>query len=44
MVAKAVDGEVTYGKSLAIPSLGWVLDKERLDYGDRVKLIIIKED
>ena len=44
MMAKAVDGEVTYGKSLAIPSLGWVLDKERLDFGDKVKLIIIKED
>ena len=44
MMAKAVDGEVTYGKSLAIPSLGWVLDKEGLDYGDKVKLIIIKED
>ena len=44
MVAKAVDGEVTYGKSIAIPSLGWVLDKEGLDYGDKVKLIIIKEN
>ena len=44
MMAKAVDGEVTYGKSLAIPSLGWVLDKEGLDYGDKVKLIIIKQE
>lgn len=44
MMAKAVDGEVTYGKSLAIPSLGLVLYKEELDYGDKVKLIIIKED
>ena len=43
MMAKVVDGEVTYGKSLAIPSLGWVLDKEGLDFGDKVKLIFIKE-
>lgn len=38
----AVDGEVTLGKSLAIPSLGWVLDKNGLDFGDKVKVIIIK--
>lgn len=44
MLAKAVDGEVTYGKSLAIPSLGYRLDKERLDFGDKVKVIIIKKD
>lgn len=44
MMAKAVDGEVTYGKSLAIPSLGWVLDKEELNFGDKVKLIIIKQE
>ena len=44
IMAKVVDGEVTYGKSLAIPSLGWVLDKEELDFGDKVKLIFIKED
>ena len=44
MMAKAVDGEVTYGKSLAIPSLGYRLDKEGLDFGDKVKVIIIKED
>lgn len=40
----AVDGEVTHGKSLAIPSLGYFLDKNGLDFGDKVKLIIIKED
>lgn len=44
MMAKAIDGEVTYGKSLAIPSLGWVLDKEELNFGDKVKLIIIKQE
>lgn len=44
MMAKAVDGEVTYGKSLAIPSLGYFLDKNGLDFGDKVKLVIIKED
>ena len=38
----AVDGEVTLGKSLAIPSLGWVLDRNGLDFGDKVKVIIIK--
>ena len=44
LLAKAVDGEVTYGKSLAIPSLGYRLDKEGLDFGDKVKVIIIKKD
>ena len=44
LLAKAVDGEVTYGKSLAIPSLGYRLDKERLDFGDKVKVIIIKKE
>ena len=44
LMAKAVDGEVTYGKSLAIPSLGYRLDKEGLDFGDKVKVIIIKKD
>ena len=44
LLAKAVDGEVTYGKSLAIPSLGYRLDKEKLDFGDKVKVIVIKED
>lgn len=44
MMAKAIDGEVTYGKSLAIPSLGFVLDKEGLDFGHKVKVIVIKED
>lgn len=44
LLAKAIDGEVTYGKSLAIPSLGYRLDKERLDFGDKVKVIVIKED
>ena len=44
MMAKAVDGEVTYGKSLAIPSLGYRLDKEGLDFGDKVKVIIIKKE
>ena len=44
LLAKAVDGEVTYGKSLAIPSLGYRLDKEKLDFGDKVKVIIIKKD
>lgn len=44
MMKDAVDGEVTYGKSLAIPSLGYRLDKEGLDFGDKVKLIIIKEN
>jgi hypothetical protein len=39
-----MNGEVTYGKSLAIPSLGYRLDKEGLVFGDKVKLIIIKED
>ena len=40
----AVDAEVTYGKSLAVPSLDYALDKKGLDYGDKAKLIIIKED
>ncbi len=44
MMKDAVDGEVTYGKSLAIPSLGYFFDKNGLDFGDKVKLIIIKED
>lgn len=44
LMANAVDAEVTYGKSLAIPSLGYRLDKEGLDFGDKVKLIIIKEN
>lgn len=44
MMKNAVDGEVTYGKSLAIPLLGYRLDKEGLDFGDKVKLIIIKKD
>ena len=44
MMKDAVDGEVTHGKSLAIPSLGYFLDKNGLDFGDKVKLIIIKED
>ena len=37
-------GEVTYGKSLAIPSLGYFLDNHKLDFGDKVKVIIIKDD
>ena len=44
MMKDAMDTEVTYGKSLAIPSLGYALDKKGLDYGDKAKLIIIKED
>lgn len=44
MIKDAVDGEVTYGKSLSIPSLGYVLDKNGLDFGDKVKLIIIKQE
>jgi hypothetical protein len=44
MMKNAMNGEVTYGKSLAIPSLGYRLDKEGLVFGDKVKLIIIKED
>ena len=44
MMKDAVDGEVTYGKSLAIPSLGYRIDKEGLNIGDKVKLIIIKMD
>ena len=44
MMKDAMDTEVTYGKSLAVPSLGYALDKKGLDYGDKAKLIIIKED
>ena len=44
MMAKAVDGEVTHGKSLAIPSLGYRLDKEGFDFGDKVKVLVVKED
>lgn len=40
---KALDAEVTHGKSLAIPSLAYFLDKNGLDFGDKVKVIIIKE-
>ena len=43
MMKDAIDAEITYGKSLAIPSLGYKLDKEGLDYGDKVKVIIIKK-
>ena len=43
MLNKALDAEVTHGKSLAIPSLGYFLDKNGLDFGDKVKVIIIKE-
>lgn len=44
MMKGAVDAEVTYGKSLAIPSLGYFLDKNEMDVGDKVKLIIIKSE
>ena len=40
----ALYGEVTYGKSLAIPSLGYFLDTNRVDFGDKVKVIIIKSE
>lgn len=43
MLHQALDAEVTHGKSLAIPSLGYFLDKNGLDFGDKVKVIIIKE-
>ena len=42
MMKGAVDAEVTYGKSLAIPSLGYFLDKNEMNVGDKVKLILIK--
>ena len=42
MLNDAVDGEVTHGKNLTIPSLAYFLDKNGLDYGDKVKVIIIK--
>lgn len=44
MLNDAVDGEVTHGKNLTIPSLAYFLDKNGLDYGDKVKVIIIKKD
>lgn len=43
MMKDAIDAEITYGKSLAIPSLGYKLDKEGLDFSDKVKVIIIKK-
>lgn len=43
MLHQALDAEVTHGKSLTIPSLGYFLDKNGLDFGDKVKVIIIKE-
>ena len=42
MLNDAVDGEVTHGKNLTIPSLAYFLDKNGMDYGDKVKVIIIK--
>lgn len=44
MLRQALDAEVTHGKSLTIPSLGYFLDKNGLDFGDKVKVIIIKEE
>ncbi len=44
MMQDAVDAEVGYGKGFVIPLLGCVLDVFGLDYGNKVKLIIIKED
>ena len=44
MTKDALDGEVTHGKNLIIPSLGYYLDKNSIDYRDKVKVIIIKED
>lgn len=44
LMKDAMEAEVTHCKSLVIPSLGWMLDKNGLDFGDKVKLIIIKEE
>lgn len=44
ILENAIDAEVGYGKSLVIPSLGCMLDKMGLNFGDKVKLIIVKED
>ena len=43
IMKNAVDGEITYGKSLAIPSLAYILDKNGMEFGDKIKLIIIKQ-
>lgn len=42
MLNDAMDGEVTHGKNLTIPSLAYFLDKNGMDFGDKVKVIIIK--
>ncbi len=42
MMKDAVDAEVGYGKGFVIPLLGCILDEFGLDYGDKVKLIIVK--
>ena len=42
MLNDAVDGEVTHGKNLTIPSLAYFLDRNDMAFGDKVKVIIIK--
>lgn len=44
IMGNALYGEATYGKSLAIPSLGYFLDTNRLDFGDKAKLVIVKRE
>ena len=39
-----LDGEVTHGKNLTIPSLAYFLDRNDMAYGDKVKVIVIKKD